>query len=112
VPASTLPSPVEALDHESSSGNLANSRMVHQLRMGPVDGAKWQGGGGEFPLFVTQGVDRIQAGSLDRTREGTLKGSDVDWQSYRVVAGHAIGLILNNEELLWLRKVWAEATSN
>jgi hypothetical protein len=47
-----------------------------------------------------------------RRLTAVLKGSDVDWQSCRVVAGHAIGLILNYEELLWLRKVWAEATSN
>jgi hypothetical protein len=44
--------------------------------------------------------------------KGTPKGSDVDWQTYHVVGGQAIGLILNNEELLWLRKVWAEATGS
>jgi hypothetical protein len=43
--------------------------------------------------------------------EGILKGSDVDWQPYRVVKGHSLGLILNEEELLWLRKVWTEATA-
>ena len=45
------------------------------------------------------------------TGEGILKGSDVDWQTYRVVDGHALGLILSQEELLWLRKVWADATA-
>ena len=45
------------------------------------------------------------------TGEGILKGSDVDWQTYRVVDGHALGLILSQEELLWLRKVWADATT-
>ena len=44
------------------------------------------------------------------TGEGVLRGSDVDWQEYRVIAGIAPGLILNEEELLWLRKTWAEAT--
>ena len=46
-----------------------------------------------------------------RIREGILKGSDVNWQSYRVIGGRTLGLILNNEELQWLREVWAEATS-
>jgi hypothetical protein len=44
------------------------------------------------------------------TGEGVLRGSDVDWQEYAVVEGRAEGLILNDEELLWLRQVWAEAT--
>lgn len=41
--------------------------------------------------------------------EGVLRGSDVDWQEYRVVDGRAQGLILNEEEILWLRKTWAAA---
>ncbi len=41
--------------------------------------------------------------------KGILKGSDVDWQSYDVVDGRASDLILNNEEMLWLRRAWAEA---
>ena len=44
------------------------------------------------------------------TGEGVVRGSDVDWNEYRVVAGRAIGLIMNNEEILWLRETWAEAT--
>jgi len=40
--------------------------------------------------------------------EGTLRGSDVDWQEYRVIAGHAPGLILNVEEIQWLRQTWKE----
>jgi hypothetical protein len=43
-------------------------------------------------------------------REGILRGSDVDWQEHRVVGGCVPDLILNNEEILWLRKSWAEAT--
>ena len=43
--------------------------------------------------------------------EGILSGSDVDWQEYRVVGGMAPELVLNEEEILWLREVWAEATS-
>ena len=43
------------------------------------------------------------------TGKGILKGSDVDWQSYDVVDGHARDFILNNEEILWLRRAWAEA---
>ena len=42
--------------------------------------------------------------------EGVLSGSDVDWQEYRVVEGRAPGLILNEEEIQWLRKAWSEAT--
>jgi hypothetical protein len=44
------------------------------------------------------------------TGEGILKGSDADWQPYRVVNGGAIGLLLSDEELIWLRKAWASAT--
>ncbi|MHB1038544.1 MAG: hypothetical protein ACYC35_29105 [Pirellulales bacterium] len=44
------------------------------------------------------------------TGEGILRGSDVDWQEYPVVGGLAPGLILNEEEIAWLRKTWAEAT--
>jgi hypothetical protein len=43
-------------------------------------------------------------------REGVLRGSDVDWQEYRVIGGCVPELVLNNEEILWLRKSWAEAT--
>ena len=44
------------------------------------------------------------------TGEGVVRGSDVDWDEYRVVGGRAIGLIMNDEEILWLRKAWVEAT--
>ena len=44
------------------------------------------------------------------TGKGVLRGADVDWQEYCVIGGMAVGLILNNEEILWLRKAWAEAT--
>ena len=43
--------------------------------------------------------------------EGILRGSDVDWQGYRLVGGLVPGLILNEEEISWLRKAWAEATA-
>ena len=43
--------------------------------------------------------------------EGILSGSDVDGQKYRVIEGRARGLILNEEEIQWLRKAWLEATS-
>jgi len=45
------------------------------------------------------------------TGEGIVRGSDVDWREYRVVEGQAIGLLLNDEEIQWLRKAWAEATA-
>lgn len=44
-------------------------------------------------------------------KEGVLRGSDVDWQKYRVIEGRVPGLILNDEEIEWLRKVWSEATA-
>jgi hypothetical protein len=43
-------------------------------------------------------------------RQGVLTGSDVAWQRYIVVDGRAQGLILNDEEIRWLRRAWAEAT--
>ena len=45
------------------------------------------------------------------TSKGALKGSDVDWKSYAVVEGRASALVLNNEEILWLRNAWAEAVN-
>ena len=44
-------------------------------------------------------------------KEGVLRGSDVGRQDYRVIEGRVPGLILNDEEIQWLRKAWAEATS-
>lgn len=44
-------------------------------------------------------------------KEGILRGSDVDWQDYCVIEGRVPGLILNEEEIQWLRKAWAEATA-
>ena len=44
-------------------------------------------------------------------KEGILRGSDVNWQDYRVVEGRVPGLILNEEEMQWLRRAWAEATT-
>jgi hypothetical protein len=46
----------------------------------------------------------------DQKQEGILCGSDVDGQRYVVIGGFARGLILNEEEIQWLRKAWAEAT--
>ena len=45
------------------------------------------------------------------TGTGTLNGSDVDWQPHRVVDGRALGLVLNDEEISWLRRAWADAVS-
>ncbi|MHC4558681.1 MAG: hypothetical protein ACYTFW_02985 [Planctomycetota bacterium] len=44
-------------------------------------------------------------------KEGVLRGSDADWQSYRVIEGRVPGLSLNEEEIQWLRRAWAEATT-
>ena len=44
-------------------------------------------------------------------KEGVLRGSDVDWHEYRVIDGHVPGLILNDEEIQWLRRAWTEAIS-
>ncbi len=44
------------------------------------------------------------------SKQGILRGSDVDWQAYLVVEGKASGLVLNEEEIHWLRRVWTEAT--
>ncbi len=46
----------------------------------------------------------------DQKQEGILCGSDVDGQRYAVIGGLAWGAILNEEEIQWLRKAWAEAT--
>ena len=46
------------------------------------------------------------------TGTGILRGSDVDWEEYPVVGGLAQGLILNDEEIAWLRKTWAEAAGH
>ena len=45
------------------------------------------------------------------TGEGNLKGSDINWQSYRVIDGRATGLLLNEGELKWLKEAWNQATS-
>lgn len=42
-------------------------------------------------------------------KEGFLRGSDVGWREYHVLEGRVPELILNDEEIQWLRKVWAEA---
>ncbi len=46
------------------------------------------------------------------TGQGVLRGSDVNGQSYPVVDGHAVNLLLNDEELVWLSQVWKEAISH
>ena len=43
-------------------------------------------------------------------KEGVLRGSDVDWRDYRVLDARVAGLMLNEEEIRWLQKAWAEAT--
>jgi hypothetical protein len=42
--------------------------------------------------------------------EGLLRGEDVDWEEYRVIDGRVPELILNEEEIQWLRAAWREAT--
>ena len=42
-----------------------------------------------------------------QTERAIVKGSDVDWQEYVVTNGLAVGLIMDEEELLWLRSAWA-----
>ena len=44
------------------------------------------------------------------TEEGVLRGTDVDWQEHRVLDGQVPDLILNDEEIRWLRTAWKEAT--
>lgn len=39
-----------------------------------------------------------------------VKGSDVDYQSFPVVEGYSLGLPLEDDEKLWLRKSWQEAS--
>jgi hypothetical protein len=45
------------------------------------------------------------------TNTGTLRGSDIDWKSYPVIDGRAVGLILDEDEISWLRRVWADAAT-
>ena len=42
--------------------------------------------------------------------DGVLRGEDVDWQEYRVVEGRVPELVLNDEEIQWLRNAWKSAT--
>ena len=44
--------------------------------------------------------------------EGLLRGEDVDWQEYRVLDGLVPELILNDEEIRWLRSEWRKATGD
>lgn len=44
-------------------------------------------------------------------KEGVLRGSDGGWIDYRVIEGQVPGLILNDEEIQWLRRAWSEATT-
>lgn len=43
----------------------------------------------------------------DLNQTCALSGSDVGWQSYPVVDGHAIGLVLDKDEQKWLDTCWA-----
>lgn len=60
--------------------------------------------------FTNQYGEKWEFDYFQSKRQGILRGSDVDWQSYNVVDGHARGLVLNDEEIQWLRRAWAEAT--
>jgi hypothetical protein len=46
------------------------------------------------------------------TGEGQLRGQDVDCEEYRVINGRVPELILNEEEIQWLRAAWREATGD
>jgi len=61
--------------------------------------------------FTNRYGEEWQFGYDATSGEGVLRGSDVDWQAYRVVGAQAQGLVLNEEELMWLRQAWREATS-
>ncbi len=43
------------------------------------------------------------------TNTATLKGSDVNWQSYPVKNGNVTGLIFTKDEQAWLRSTFALA---
>jgi hypothetical protein len=42
---------------------------------------------------------------------GVVRGSDVEWKNYPVVEGRPIDLILNLEEIEWLKSAWDAATT-
>jgi hypothetical protein len=45
------------------------------------------------------------------TGKALVKGSDVEWEEYEVVeGGQAVNLLLNDEEIQWLRQAWLHAT--
>ena len=46
------------------------------------------------------------------TNTGTVKGSDVRWQSYSVQDGQTKGLVLTKDEQAWLRSSWHDATKD
>ena len=46
------------------------------------------------------------------TGEGILKGSEINWKSYKVIEGKVPGLLLNDGELIWLKETWKKATAD
>jgi len=44
------------------------------------------------------------------TNTGIVKGSDVDWESYAVIEGQALWLVLAEDERVWLKSSWEAAT--
>ncbi|HEB30600.1 MAG TPA: hypothetical protein ENI15_06960 [Spirochaetes bacterium] len=46
------------------------------------------------------------------TGNGVIKGSDVDWNEYPIIDGKALGLVLAQSEIEWLRSCWLEATAD
>ena len=46
------------------------------------------------------------------TNTGIVKGPDVEWQSYAVIEGEALWLILTEGERAWLKSSWEAATSH
>lgn len=45
----------------------------------------------------------------DQCSINLMKGSDIDWHAYPVIEGQALGLVLNEEERIWLQSVWTDA---
>lgn len=45
------------------------------------------------------------------TGKALVKGSDIEWEEYEVIeGGQAVNLLLNDEEIQWLRRAWLHAT--
>lgn len=47
-----------------------------------------------------------------KTAMASIKGSAVDWESYPVIDGTAFGLVMSQEELVWLSNEWKGAAAS